>query len=263
MKVLIVFALTLAYVSLVSTASVLQDQAENVGIINGHDASPGQFPYQVKVMADKGQRANCGGSLIDHNWVLTAASCIAESDHVAVFLGSVNSSSAPVLRIVSKKDIIEFKDFNDSIPSADISLLRIKHVEYNKNIQPVKLPKIQSHYQTYAGSEAIITGWGDTFNASNPKPKILQYGKVEIINNTDCRALYGEVISSGLICASSVSDVAPWNGDAGGPLVQLPSLVQVGITSFYAPDNQLGYPAIFTRVTSLLEWIKHHTGLSL
>ncbi|XP_060651573.1 collagenase-like [Drosophila nasuta] len=122
----------LAYVSLVSTASVLQDQAENVGIINGHDASPGQFPYQVKVMADKGQRANCGGSLIDHNWVLTAASCIAESDHVAVFLGSVNSSSAPVLPIVSKKDIIEFKDFNDSIPSADISLLRIKHVEYNK-----------------------------------------------------------------------------------------------------------------------------------
>ncbi|XP_062127746.1 collagenase-like [Drosophila sulfurigaster albostrigata] len=202
-------------------------------------------------MADKGQRANCGGSCIDHNWVLTAASCIADS-------------SAPVLRIVSKKDIIEFKDIDDSIPFADISLLRIKHVEYNKNIQPVKLPKIQSHYKIYAGSEAIITDWRDTFNASNPKPKILQYGKVEIINNTDCRALYGkEIVSSALICSSAASDVSPWNGDSGGPLVQLPSLVQVGITSFYTPDNQLGYPAVFTRVTFFLEWIKQHTGLPL
>ncbi|XP_051861179.1 collagenase-like [Drosophila albomicans] len=259
MKVLLVFALTLVFVSLVSTASFLQEQSENVGIINGHNASPGQFPYQVQITGIKRPLANCTGSLIDHNWVLTAASCIGQADHVFVLLGSINRSSAPVFRVVNKKDIIVFKDIHKSLPFADISLLRIKHVEYNKNIQPVKLPKIQSHYQTYAGSEAIFTGWGVTLNASNNEPKILQYGKVEIINNTDCSALYGQKISSAFICTSSASGVIPFIGDSGGPLVQLPSLVQVGIITY----NELGYPGLFTRVTSFLEWIKHHTGLPL
>ncbi|XP_060651572.1 collagenase-like [Drosophila nasuta] len=264
MQELFIFAVTMAYVS----ASAYQDQPEidnssNIGNMHGRNALPCQFPYQVRLLLKKDQeRAYCGGSLIDHRWVLTAGSCTVDADNVTVQLSSQNSSPY-MTHIVNKKDIIVFKDFNDSIPFADISLIRIPYVEYNKNIQPVKLPTIQPQFQTYADSEVVITGWENTFNASNPDGEILHYAILKIINDTDCRTIYGEIISSALICASTTSDISPWIGDSGAPLLQLPSLVQIGITSFHTPDNQLGYTAGFTRVTSFLEWIKHQTSLTL
>lgn len=39
-------------------------------VVNGSNASPGEYPYQVSV--DK----FCGGSLITERWVLTAAHCV-------------------------------------------------------------------------------------------------------------------------------------------------------------------------------------------
>ncbi|XP_062127745.1 collagenase-like [Drosophila sulfurigaster albostrigata] len=215
MQEFLVFALTMAYVS----TSTYQDQPEidnnsNIGNIHGHNALPCQFPYQVRLLMKKDQeRAYCGGSLIDHRWFLTAGSCTVDADNVTVQLGSQNSSPYAT-HIVNKKDIIAFKDFNDSILFADISLIRIPYVEYNKNIQPVKLPKIQPHFRTYADSEVVITGWENTFNASSPDGEIFHYAILKIINNTDCRAVYGEIISSALICASTSSDISPWIGDS-------------------------------------------------
>lgn len=39
-------------------------------VVNGEDASPGEYPYQVSV------GKFCGGSLIKERWVLTAAHCV-------------------------------------------------------------------------------------------------------------------------------------------------------------------------------------------
>ncbi|XP_034108875.1 collagenase-like [Drosophila albomicans] len=258
MKLLIVFALTLAYVSLVSTASVLQDQAENVGIINGHDASPGQFPYQVQLINHLGYM--CGGSLIGHEWVLTSAFCAKLADNVTVHLGSVRRSAPLVTRFASEKDIISHPGFNSNFMYNDIALVRIPYVKYSKNLQPVKLPKIQPLYHNYAGSEATITGWGATTNTSTTASEILQYAKVKVIKNVECKAK-AHIIDFNQICASSASGASPWGGDIGGPLVELPGLSQIGITSFVInmEDNIGG----FTRVTSYLGWIKFHTGLPL
>ncbi|XP_060657508.1 collagenase-like [Drosophila nasuta] len=258
MKLLIVFALTLAYVSLVSTASVLQDQAENVGVIHGHDASPGQFPYQVQLISPNG--FSFGGSLIGHEWVLTAASCAKFVKNFTVHLGSIRRSAPLVTRFASEKDIIIHPGFHPNYMYNDIALVRIPYVEYSKNLQPVKLPKIQPHYQTYAGSEATITGWGETTNTSTTEPEILQYANVKVIKNVECRAK-AHIIEFNQICASSASGALPWSGDVGGPLLELPGLSQIGITSFLInmEDNIGG----FTRVTIYLGWIKEHTGLLL
>ncbi|KAH8390515.1 hypothetical protein KR215_003806 [Drosophila sulfurigaster] len=258
MKLLIVFALTLVYVVLVSTALVLQDQAENVGIINGHAASPGQFPYQVQLINNFG--ISCGGSLIGHEWVLTVASCAKFAKNFTVHLGSIRRSAPLVTRFASEKDIISHPHFHRMFMNNDIALVRIPYVKYSKNLQPVKLPKIQSHYQTYAGSEAIFTGWGATTNSSTTEPEILQYAKVKVIKMVECRAKTHNLIGFEQICVSTASGASPWGGDGGGPLVELPGLSQIGITSFLLKKRDI---AGFTRVTSYLGWIKEHTGLPL
>lgn len=44
-------------------------------IVGGDDASPGQFPYQISLRIKDSH--TCGGSIIDNEWILTAAHCVA------------------------------------------------------------------------------------------------------------------------------------------------------------------------------------------
>lgn len=43
-------------------------------IVGGHDAEPGQFPYQISLRNRNSH--TCGGSIIDEKWILTAAHCV-------------------------------------------------------------------------------------------------------------------------------------------------------------------------------------------
>lgn len=43
-------------------------------IVGGTDAEPGDAPYQVSLQV-RG-RHNCGGSILNANWILTAAHCV-------------------------------------------------------------------------------------------------------------------------------------------------------------------------------------------
>ncbi|KAL7734682.1 hypothetical protein ACLKA6_010976 [Drosophila palustris] len=274
MKVLVVFALALAYAS-ASALRAPQDDIElrNVympvldgpdgRITNGHDAKEGQFPYQVGLSLHLGKNsAWCGGSLIGHEWVLTAAHCTDNVDAVTVQLGGTVRARPQVKHTVNKEHIIIHEGWNSRTLLNDISLIRIPHVEYTADIRPVELPRIESHYSTYSGDEAIASGWGRTSDSSNAVASHLQYAHLKIISNTACMGTYGPTIRGSNICVSTSDAVSTCNGDSGGPLVLASNKVQIGLTSFGSASGcERKLPAAFTRVTSYLDWIKDHTGI--
>ena len=53
----------------------IDDPEFNLRIVGGHDAKPGQFPYQVSLQVNDYDHL-CGGSIIDRKWILTAAHCV-------------------------------------------------------------------------------------------------------------------------------------------------------------------------------------------
>lgn len=68
---------------LILDGSVSKDDSIDQKIVGGLPAKVGEFKYQVavKILTTKGEKF-CGGSLLGHQWVLTAAHCLQKWDNL-------------------------------------------------------------------------------------------------------------------------------------------------------------------------------------
>ncbi|XP_049910862.1 transmembrane protease serine 9 [Epinephelus moara] len=229
-------------------------------IVGGVTARRGEWPWIGSLQYQRLHR--CGATLIHNKWLLTAAHCF-KSDpsptHWAVSLGSVLRSGVGALVIPIQRVVIH-PAFNDTNMDHDVALLELAvQAPMSYTIQSVCLPSPVHRFLKNA--ECYITGWG-SMREGGSLTNLLQKAAVNIIDQADCQQSYGNVLTPNMMCAGSMEGGRDTClGDSGGPLTCRELSGQwfiAGVTSWGHGCGRIGFPGVYTRVTSVRKWISTH-----
>ncbi|XP_030617193.1 kallikrein-1 [Delphinapterus leucas] len=250
-------ALCLA-LSLAGTGAVPLIQSR---IIGGHECKKHSQPWQVALYHFSSFQ--CGGVLVDPQWVLTAAHCM--SDNYQLWLGRHN--------LFEDEDTAQFahvsKDFphpdfnlsllkNDTLPpgedySHDLMLLRLEGpVQITEDVQVLELPTKEPQLE----STCYASGWGSIEPDKFIYPDDLQCVDLTVLSNEVCASAHPEKVTEFMLCAGHLEggkDTCV--GDSGGPLI-CEGMFQ-GITSWgHIPCGAPNKPSVYTKVILYVDWIK-------
>ncbi|XP_055342010.1 chymotrypsinogen B-like [Paramacrobiotus metropolitanus] len=250
----------------------ISPRSEMSRVKGGSDAIAGSWPWQIRlgVRYPNGQVSwICGGSILTEKYVVTAAHCLLDgvNGQYVVRAGDHDQSRVEasqvdhtVLRVGRHPQYGGERTFVN-----DIAILRLAtNLTFKAQVSPVCIP---STCQDVAqGTNCMVTGWGGSGPIGNMNKPLLQQGRVQIIGREQCARRYwgGMVTGAVQVCAGTPTlTTDACKGDSGGPLVcQDPASrkwVLHGIVSFGAGCTS-NKPAVYTRVSGLLDWIKTTTG---
>ncbi|XP_037063436.1 transmembrane protease serine 13 isoform X3 [Peromyscus leucopus] len=229
-------------------------------IVGGAQTSETKWPWQVSLHF--GSTHICGGTLIDAQWVLTAAHCFFVTREKVlegwkVYAGTSNLHQLPEAASISQ--IIINGNYTDEQDDYDIALMRLsKPLTLSAHIHPACLPM---HGQTFGLNETCwITGFGKTKETDEKTSAFLREVQVNLIDFKKCNdySVYDSYLTPRMMCAGDLRGGRDsCQGDSGGPLVceQNNRWYLAGVTSWGTGCGQRNKPGVYTKVTEVLPWI--------
>jgi secreted trypsin-like serine protease len=205
---------TSVLVSLLSSVLMSGAALADPFIVGGRDAPPGAWPWQVQIAYDSYEHY-CGGSVLNEEWIVTAAHCVRYHDEDLFTL----SFGVHTRSLASTDPNVQVRGVEQIVihPTGDIALLRVDDpIAFTDFVKPVSIAAVEP----VADTPAYATGWGRTGPVA-PAADILQQGVMPIVDIDDCEDVFGPgSIGTDEICAGFEDGiVGGCFGDSGGPLV--------------------------------------------
>ncbi|MDM8531800.1 trypsin-like serine protease [Anaerolineales bacterium HSG25] len=242
-------------------------------IVGGEVAQAGDWPWQVALIKSHINSTKsgyyCSGTILDAEWILTAAHCVESSQtnsfEIDVVAGRQTLSSNEGVRIPIESSIIH-PDYDNFTLDFDLALLKLSSpLTLGDSIQPVTLIDPADKNLFAPKVLATVAGWGAlSYNGSYPDQ--LYQVSVPIVSNQDCSipfdALYGaNSITANMLCAGYAEGGQDGcQGDSGAGMVvanqNKDGYLLVGITSWGYECARANYYGVYTRVSQFLDWIE-------
>uniref|UniRef100_U5EP40 Putative trypsin-like serine protease n=1 Tax=Corethrella appendiculata TaxID=1370023 RepID=U5EP40_9DIPT len=266
---ILILVISLAITSGLSLYSLEADHK----IVGGSNAEPNQYPYQISLQWNFNETvANprrpfhfCGGSVINANWILTAAHCkvanLSEFGFIEVVAGEHHLAFNDTTEQRRQVDrFILHESYGGGVGPNDIAVIKVNEsFVLNENVTRINFPERDS----IPSGNATLTGWGSMSITERPNaPNILQTVRLPIIEYEECSNLWNTTqLAASNVCAGELNgSKSGCKGDSGGPLVQTDgdlNVVQIGVVSWGSfPCGAEDKPGIFVRVSHFVNWIQ-------
>nr|ABS32240.1 trypsinogen 2 precursor [Kareius bicoloratus] len=234
---------SLVFVLLIGAAFALEDDK----IVGGYECTPYSQAHQVSL--NSGYHF-CGGSLVNENWVVSAAHCY--KSRVEVRMGEhhirVNEGTE---QFISSSRVIRHPNYNSWNIDNDIMLIKLsKPATLNQYVKTVALPSSCAP----AGTMCKVSGWGNTMSSSANGDK-LQCLDIPILSFRDCDNAYPGMITDAMFCAGYLEGGKDsCQGDSGGPVVCNGELQ--GVVSWGYGCAEMGNPGVYAKVCLFNDWLE-------
>merc|ERR1711865_1254418 len=232
----------------------------STNIVGGTDAPRCGHPWMVSLQTSSNFHF-CGGSLIDATHVLSAAHCCANMGNGAGYKAVIGDWKIKTNNIMDRCPGEQSRTFSavDMHPSYNPSSLSNDFCVITLATPVVAgtlVPQLASARPTDGTCTSVI-GWGTTASGGS-SPDILQTVDVPIVSDAECASSYSGYEPGNMLCAGySAGGHDSCQGDSGGPHFTVADgmATLVGVVSWGEGCASAGYPGVYAKVDSALDWI--------
>ncbi|XP_077260637.1 chymotrypsin-2-like [Temnothorax americanus] len=250
-------------IALATIVAVYGDEPEQ--LVNGIPANIEDYPHSVSIRVNNNHI--CGGSIIDKQYILTAAHCVVplirdskKMQSTTVVAGSAYLNSGGKAYKVQRLWIHE--NYNPNSPSGrapyDIGLIKLTlPIQFGPKVRQIGLPR-----RNIAENDGVtIAAWG-AMGLGKPIHKNLQKLYANAMLPQECQQYHGNsmLIHNNEFCTLISYGTGLCTGDSGSGLLRNSDRTIVGLVSGVRPCA-IGYPDIYTNVYTFVPWIQQKMRL--
>ncbi|XP_073844814.1 venom serine protease [Musca autumnalis] len=243
-------------------------------IVNGYETGVNEYPGVVALKTSEESPPFCGGTIISHFYIVTAAHCTAmvpSPESYIIKAGDHNLAITTETKYAVNyyvQQIIQHPGYSSSPTMInDISLLKTTTaIEWSRGVGPMCLPPPGTTETDFTYTYVDLVGWGTT-SFAGAYSDYLQKTTVIITDNDSCARTYNDTsIYPSQVCTYDYTGNSrdSCQYDSGGPVIRRATRQYIlGCISFGKFCGQGGYATgVNTRISSYLTWIYQNTGYS-